>query len=69
MPTRALIAALRALRGKTTVIVVTGRPSHMRACDRVIRIERGLITADGAPQDVLAKIATSREGDVYQRMA
>jgi len=65
----ALIAALRALRGKTTVIVVTGRPSHMRACDRVIRIERGLITADGAPEDVLAKIATSREGDVYQRMA
>jgi ABC-type protease/lipase transport system fused ATPase/permease subunit len=51
------------------VIVVTGRPSHMRACDRVIRIERGLITADGAPEDVLAKIATSREGDVYQRMA
>jgi ABC-type protease/lipase transport system fused ATPase/permease subunit len=65
----ALIAALQALRGKTTVIVVTGRPSHMRACDRVIRIERGLITADGAPEDVLAKIATSREGDVYQRTA
>ena len=65
----ALIAALRALRGKTTVIVVTGRPSHMRACDRVIRIERGLITADGTPEDVLAKIAISREGDVYQRTA
>jgi ATP-binding cassette, subfamily C, bacterial LapB len=65
----ALIAALRALRGKTTVIVVTGRPSYMRACDRVVRIERGLIIADGTPEDVLAKMATSREGDVYQRMA
>jgi ATP-binding cassette, subfamily C, bacterial LapB len=65
----ALIAALRALRGKTTVIVVTSRPSHMRACDRVVRIERGVIIADGTPEDVLARMATSREGDVYQRMA
>jgi ATP-binding cassette subfamily C protein LapB len=65
----ALIAALRALRGKTTVIMVTGRPSHMRACDRVVRIERGLIIGEGTPEDVLAKIAASRQGDVYQRMA
>ena len=65
----ALIAALQGLRGKTTVIVVTGRPSHMRACDRVVRIERGSIIADGTPEDVLAKMTTSREGDVYQRMA
>jgi ABC-type multidrug transport system fused ATPase/permease subunit len=65
----ALIAALQALRGKTTVIMVTGRPSHMRACDRVVRIERGLIIGEGTPEDVLAKIAASRQGDVYQRRA
>jgi ATP-binding cassette, subfamily C, bacterial LapB len=63
----ALIARLRALRGNTTVLLVTGRPSHMRACDRVIRLERGLIVADGPPEEVLAKIAAPRQGDVYQR--
>jgi ATP-binding cassette, subfamily C, bacterial LapB len=65
----ALIATLRELRGKTTVIVVTGRPSHMRACDRVIRIDRGVVIGDGAPEDMLAKIAASRQDDVYQRTA
>jgi ATP-binding cassette, subfamily C, bacterial LapB len=65
----ALITALKALRGKTTVIVVTGRPSHMRTCDRVVRIERGVIVRDGLPEDVLGKIAGAHQGDVYQRMA
>jgi ATP-binding cassette, subfamily C, bacterial LapB len=65
----ALIAALRNLRGKTSVIFVTGRPSHMRVCDRVIQIERGLVVGDGPPEDMLAKLAMSRQGDVYQRMA
>jgi ATP-binding cassette, subfamily C, bacterial LapB len=65
----ALIATLRVLRGNTTVIIVTGRPSHMRACDRIVRIERGLIIGDGTPEEVLAKIAAPHQGDVYQRVA
>jgi ABC-type bacteriocin/lantibiotic exporter with double-glycine peptidase domain len=65
----ALIATLRALRGKTTVIIVTSRPSHMRACDRVIRIERGLVVGDGPPENMLAKTTASHQADIYQRMA
>lgn len=51
---RALIAALGELRGQTTVILVTNRPSHMRACDRIVRLEHGMIVSDGATAQVLS---------------
>jgi ATP-binding cassette, subfamily C, bacterial LapB len=52
----ALIAHLDALRGKTTVLLVTARPSHMRAADRVIEMRAGMVVADGNPDTVIQKI-------------
>ena len=44
----AFMAHLRALRGKTTVLLVTERPGHMRVADRVIWMRSGMIIADSA---------------------
>ena len=49
----ALIAKLNALRGKATVLLVTHRPSHMYAADRVIVLNQGLIIADGPPDEIV----------------
>ena len=65
----ALARKLAALRGRTTVILVTSRPSHMRACDRIIRLERGVVTADGPPDAVLPKLYPQQKQDVHQRTA
>ncbi|MEJ1161947.1 peptidase domain-containing ABC transporter [Prosthecomicrobium sp. N25] len=63
----AFVARLNELRGKATVILVTNRPSHMRACDRVIRLERGLIVADGRPEpSAQQQKSGDRQGPVYQ---
>lgn len=56
----ALLRKLSELRGKATVVLVSNRPSHLRACDRVIRIERGSIAADGSPQSVLDQPSDSK---------
>lgn len=50
---RAFIAQLERLRGAATVLLVTNRPSHMRACDRIIRLEHGMIVTDGSREQVL----------------
>jgi ATP-binding cassette subfamily C protein/ATP-binding cassette subfamily C protein LapB len=52
---RALLKALAALRGRATVIIATNRPSHMRACDRIVRLEHGMIVTDGPATQVLAR--------------
>ena len=52
----AFIECLAALRGKTTVLLVTARPSHMRVADRVIEMRGGLVTADGTPAIVVPRI-------------
>ena len=49
----ALMDQLRRLRGRTTVIMVSHRPSHIRLADRAILLERGTIRYVGAPPDVL----------------
>lgn len=51
---RRFLETLASLRGKATVILVTNRPSHMRACDRIIRLEHGLLVTDGRVEQVLA---------------
>ena len=50
---KAFIAQLERLRGAATVLLVTNRPSHMRACDRIIRLEHGMIVTDGSREQVL----------------
>lgn len=50
------IKKLKSLSGKATVILITHRPSHMRAADRVVVLERGQVVADGKPDDVVPAI-------------
>jgi ATP-binding cassette subfamily C protein/ATP-binding cassette subfamily C protein LapB len=51
MGDEALIDELVRQRGRATIILVTNRPSHMRACTRIIRLDAGAIVADGRPAD------------------
>jgi ATP-binding cassette subfamily C protein LapB len=52
----AFLAHLNVLRGRSTVLVVTARPSHMRAADRVVEMRGGIITAEGPPDTMVPKI-------------
>jgi ATP-binding cassette subfamily C protein LapB len=52
----ALIAHINAVRGDTTVLLVTARPSHMRAADRVIVMNAGTIVASGKPDTIVPEI-------------
>lgn len=55
----ALVEQIERMRGNTTLVLTTNRPSHMRACDRLIYFHRGGIALDGPPDKVLAAIAAS----------
>ncbi len=52
---QALIAKLTALKGKSTVVFVTARPSHMMLADRVICLVKGQIVAEGKPEEIVPK--------------
>jgi ATP-binding cassette, subfamily C, bacterial LapB len=52
----AFMRHLGVLRGKSTVLWVTARPSHMRMADRVIEMRGGLIVADGKPELVVPRL-------------
>ncbi len=43
---------LAELRGKVTVVVIAHRVSTLELCDRIITIENGRVTSDGAPGDL-----------------
>jgi len=52
----AFVRQLEEMRGATTVLLVTHRPSHMRVCDRLIVLEGGAVVADGTPQDIFRQL-------------
>jgi len=52
-----LLHQLDALRGRSTVLLVTHHPEHVRAADRVIVLKHGTIVHDGPPQELMAKLA------------
>lgn len=52
----ALVATLRRLKGKTTVIMVTHRPSHAALADKVAVVDRGRIIGLAPPDQVLPKL-------------
>jgi ATP-binding cassette subfamily C protein LapB len=52
----AFVRQLEALRGNTTVLLVTHRPSHMRICDRLIVLDAGMVIADSTPEDVFRQL-------------
>jgi len=52
-----LLRQLDALRGRSTVLLVTHHPDHVRAADRVIVLNHGTIVHDGTPQELMGKLA------------
>lgn len=49
-------ALLRDLKGRTSVLMVSARPSHMRLCDRVAYMADGAIAAVGPAGEMVPKI-------------
>ena len=41
------------LRGRSTVFMVTHRPSHMRLADRVVVLAQGAVAAEGPPDKIV----------------
>ncbi len=52
----ALMATLKSLKGKTTIIMVTHRPSHAAMADKVAVIDRGRFIGIAPPDQVLPKL-------------
>ena len=51
-----LMQTLDALRGKTTVFMVTHRPAHMRSADRLLVLQAGQLVLNDKPELVLPKL-------------
>ncbi len=54
---QAFLRVLEKLRGNTTIIMVTHRPSHMRIADRVVVLDRGQVAQNGAPENKQEKVS------------
>lgn len=52
----AFIDAVKRLRGHSTVIINTHRPSHMRAADRLIVLNAGRLQFNGSPEEALKQM-------------
>lgn len=52
----AFLDAVEKMRGKATVLIVTHRPSHMRAADKVILMNRGIVQTIGPASTVIPLI-------------
>ncbi|MEH6404100.1 MAG: ATP-binding cassette domain-containing protein [Sneathiella sp.] len=53
---RAFLAAIEKMRGKATILIVTHRPSHMRAADKVVLLNRGQLQTVGPASTVVPLI-------------
>lgn len=54
---QAFLAAVQNLRGSTTIIIVTHRPSHMHIADRLLVLEGGRLQYNGPPKEALDRLA------------
>lgn len=54
---RRLTGAIERLRGRTTVLLVTHRPSHLKFADRILWLDRGWMRAFGPAADLLPKLS------------
>jgi ABC-type bacteriocin/lantibiotic exporter with double-glycine peptidase domain len=52
----ALTTHLNALRGSTTVLLVTARPAYMRLADHILVMNAGVVAASGKPDAIVPKI-------------
>lgn len=59
----AFMAAISAMKGKCTIVMVTERPSHLRLSDRVIVLQDGQIAGQGTPSEIIpALMAQAAQG-------
>ncbi|MGB9142429.1 MAG: ATP-binding cassette domain-containing protein, partial [Aestuariivirga sp.] len=49
----ALMHMISTFKGKSTIVMITARPSHMRASDRVIVLHDGAAMAQGKPEEIV----------------
>ncbi|GGB33358.1 ABC transporter [Roseibium aquae] len=56
-----LMNKIDAVRGASTVIMTTYRPSHMRMADHVVAMKNGMVAVSGKPEEVLDEIM-ARQG-------
>jgi ABC-type multidrug transport system fused ATPase/permease subunit len=52
----ALMRLIARARGRSTIIMTTARPSHMRAADRVVVLQDGMIVAQGKPEQIVPRL-------------
>jgi len=52
----ALMRLIMKARGRSTIIMTTARPSHMRAADRVVVLQEGNIVAQGKPELIVPRL-------------
>ncbi|MFT3670500.1 peptidase domain-containing ABC transporter [Aestuariivirga sp.] len=50
---QALMNIIAGLRGKSTVIMTTARPSHMKMADKIVVLNDGAMVAKGRPEEIL----------------
>jgi ATP-binding cassette subfamily C protein LapB len=52
----AMMRLIERARGRSTIIMTTARPSHMRAADRVVVLQEGIIVAQGKPDQIVPRL-------------
>lgn len=52
----ALMRLIAKARGRSTIIMTTARPSHMRAADRVVVLQDGTVVAQGNPEQIVPRL-------------
>ncbi len=57
---RAFIDAVQKLRGSSTIVIITHRPSHMRVADRLIVLNEARLQFNGDPAEALARMQGPR---------
>ena len=57
----ALLRCIQWLRGRSTVLIVSHRPSHMRLADLVVYMERGSIAAMGPYETIEARLMSGMQ--------
>lgn len=50
------IKVMNEMRGVTTVLIVTHRPSHLKLADKIVWLDRGAVKAAGPANEVLSKM-------------
>lgn len=48
-----LMKVLQDIKGKSTILMTTHRPSHMKLADRVVLLRGGLVVASGPPAEIV----------------